>query len=144
MLRMLRHVIKGNIVGLLVDLNVPPSQAATVIDTFGMKMSATYLHAVLAQRAGAKLLPMTSEPRADGTCLVEIHPPLDIPAGSTTRQIAQLAWNFFEPRIRAKPELWMWAYKHWRFRPKDAAHAYPFYANESGKFERLLREQGGD
>jgi KDO2-lipid IV(A) lauroyltransferase len=142
MLRMLRFVMKGNIVGLLVDLNVSPSQAATVIETFGMKMCATYLHAVLAQRAGAKLVPVTSEPRADGTCLVEIHPPLDIPAGSTPRQIAQRAWDFFEQRIRLKPGLWMWAYKHWRFRPKGARHAYPFYANESGKFERLLRETG--
>jgi len=140
MLRMLRQVMKGNLVGMLIDLNLPPSQAATVIDTFGMKMCATYLHAVLAQRAGARLVPMTSEPRADGSCLVQLHPPLVIPEGSTKQEIAQMAWNFFEQRIRAKPELWMWVYKHWRFRPAGATHPYPYYANESGKFQRLLRE----
>ncbi len=138
MLRMLRQAMKGNIVGMLIDLNLPPSQAATVIETFGMKMCATSLHAILAQRAGASLVPMTSEPRADGTCRVQIHPPLEVPPGATTQQIAQIAWNFFEKVIREKPELWMWMYKHWRFRPRGDMHPYPFYANESGKFEKLV------
>jgi lauroyl/myristoyl acyltransferase len=139
MLRMLRSVVKGNIVGMLIDLNLSPSQAATVIDTFGMKMCATYMHAILAQRTGARLVPMTSEPLADGRCRVHVHPPLEIPEGSTGQQIAQMTWNFFEAHIRAKPELWMWVYKHWRFRPKGATHPYPFYAHESGKFQRLVR-----
>jgi len=139
MLRMLRQVMKGNYVGLLIDLNLPPTQSATIIETFGMKMCATYLHAVLAQRAGAHLIPMTSEPRPDGTCRVEIHPPLEIPEGATTQEITQLAWDFFEKIIRKNPALWMWAYKHWRYRPNAAKHAYPFYANESGKFEKLTR-----
>ena len=143
MLRMLRQVMKGNYVGLLIDLNLPPTQAATVIETFGMKMCVTYLHAVLAERAGARLVPMTSEPQADGTCRLIIHAPLEIPPGSTQQQTTQMAWDFFEKVIRQKPELWLWAYKHWRYRPKGDAHAYPFYANESGKFERLLRDTTG-
>lgn len=140
MLRMLRQVKKGNLVGMLIDLNLPPEQAATVIETFGMKMCSTYLHAVLAQRAGAALVPMTSDPLPDGRCLVELHPPLEIAEGATDHEIAQQAWDFFEQRIRARPELWMWVYKHWRFKPKGATHAYPFYANESGKFQKLLRK----
>jgi lauroyl/myristoyl acyltransferase len=139
MLRMLRQVLKGQCVGMLIDLNLPPSQSATVINTFGMKMCATHLHAILAKRAGARLVPMTSEPMPDGTCRVEIHPPLEIAEGASTREIAQTAWDFLEARIRQKPELWMWMYKHWRYRPRGATHAYPFYANESGKFEKLLR-----
>jgi len=139
MLRMLRSVMKGRFVGLLIDLNLPPTQAATVIETFGMKLCATFLHAILSQRTGAALVPMTSEPLLDGTCRVQIHPALEIPDGSTPQQITQIAWNFFERLIREKPELWMWAYKHWRYKPKGDPHAYPFYANESGKFERLLR-----
>jgi lauroyl/myristoyl acyltransferase len=139
MLRMLRLVLKGIWVGLLIDLNLPPSQAATVIDTFGMKLCATYLHSVLVQRAGARIIPMTSEPLPDGACRVEIHPPLEIAEGSTAQQIAQTSWDFFEQRIRQKPELWMWMYKHWRYKPRGDTHSYPFYANESGKFEKLLR-----
>ncbi|MGA3170950.1 MAG: hypothetical protein ABSE62_08025 [Chthoniobacteraceae bacterium] len=139
MLRMLRQVVKGNIVGMLIDLNLPPTQATTVIDTFGMKLCGTYLHAMLAQRAGARLIPVTSEPRPDGTCRVEIHPPLKIPEGATTQEITQIAWDFFEKIIRKNPASWMWTYKHWRYRPKGATHAYPFYANESGKFEKLMQ-----
>jgi len=139
MLRMLRRLENGELVGLLIDLNLSPSQAATVLDTFGMKMCSTYLHAILAQRTGARLLPMTAYPRPDGSCLVTIHPPLDIQEGATGQEIAQMAWNFLEKVIREKPELWMWVYKHWRFKPKGATHRYPYYAHESGKFEKLVR-----
>ena len=36
-----------------------------------------------------------------------------------------------------RPELWLWAYKHWRYRPADAKRPYPFYSNVSKKFEKL-------
>jgi lauroyl/myristoyl acyltransferase len=147
MLRMLRRLNNGEKVGLLIDLTLPPSQAATVIDAFGMKMCATHLHAILAQRTGARLVPMTARPNPDGTCRVILHPPLEIPAGATGQEIAQIAWNFLEALIREEPELWMWVYKHWRYRPKGATRRYPYYAHESGKFEKLARavseESGG-
>jgi hypothetical protein len=44
-----------------------------------------------------------------------------------------------EPIVRARPGAWLWPYKHFRYRPADAARAYPFYANESGKFDKLRR-----
>ena len=146
MLRMLRRLNNGEWAGLLIDLTLPPTKAATVIDTFGMKMCATHLHAILAQRTGARLLPMTARPNPDGSCRVILHPPLEIPEGATTQEIAQIAWNFLEKVIREEPELWMWVYKHWRFRPKGATRKYPYYAHESGKFEKLaqaLSEESG-
>jgi len=139
MLRLLRRLKNGELVGLLIDLNLPPSQAATVIDTFGMKMCATYTHAILAQKTGARLVPMTGDPKPDGTMRAIIHPPLEIPEGATGQEIAQIAWNFLEKQIRAKPEQWMWVYKHWRYRPKGSTRRYPYYAHESGKFEKLVR-----
>jgi Kdo2-lipid IVA lauroyltransferase/acyltransferase len=139
MLRLFKHLKRGGIVGLLIDLNIPPTQAATVIDEFGMKTCATLLHAALAQRTGAPLVPFTSEPLPDGTCRVVLHPPLQIAPGATPREITQACWDFFEPRLREDPRLWMWAYKHWRYKPRNAARPYPFYANESSKFEKLLR-----
>ena len=45
----------------------------------------------------------------------------------------------FEPRLRKDPGLWMWPYKHFRYKPRDADRPYPFYANESGAFEKLRR-----
>ena len=140
MLKMLKSVKRGGFVGMLIDLNVMPSQASTIIDAFGMKMCVTILHAVLAQRANALVIPMESEPLPDGSTKVILHTALAIPQDASIQQIVQICWDFFEPIIRAKPHLWMWSYKHWRFKPKGTTRPYPFYSNESGKFEKLLKE----
>jgi len=138
-IRMLKHTKRRGAVGALVDLNVPPTQAATVIEAFGMEMCVTILHAVIAQRAQVPLLPITTEPRADGSCVVRFHEPLSFSPETDLQKIAQTCWNAFEPVIGARPEFWMWAYKHWRYKPSDAQRPYPFYANASSKFEKLRR-----
>ncbi len=141
MIRLLKHVKRGGFGGILVDLNLPPTQAAAIIETFGMKTCVTLLHAVLAERGGAALVPMESRSFPDGRCHAVLHPPIAVPADATLAQIAQLCWNQLEPWVRENPESWMWAYKHWRYRPADAQRPYPFYANPSSKFEKLWREQ---
>ena len=141
MLRLLRAVKSGGATEMLVDLTLRPSQASTVIEAFGLKMCVTVLHAVLAQRAGALLVPFETEPRPDGTCRVTAHPPVEWPAGATTQEIAQRCWDRFEPIIRQSPELWLWPYKHFRYKPRQSARPYPFYANNSGRFEKLLRRE---
>ena len=138
-LRLLKIAKRGGTTGMLIDLNLPPVQAATVIEGFGMKMCVPLLHAVLAQRADALLVPVETLPQPDGTCRIIAHPAIDFPTDASLATIAQLCWDAFEPIIRARPELWLWPYKHFRFRPRETAHAYPDYANESGKFEQLLR-----
>ena len=138
-LRLLKIAKRGGTTGMLIDLNLPPVQAATVIEGFGMKMCVPLLHAVLAQRANALLVPVETVPQRDGTCRVIAHPAIEFPADAGLAAIAQRCWDAFVPILRARPELWLWPYKHFRFRPREAAHAYPDYANESGKFENLLR-----
>jgi lauroyl/myristoyl acyltransferase len=139
MLKLFKHVKRNGIVGLLIDLNIPPSQAATVIDEFGMKTCATLVHVALAQRTGALLVPLTGEPLPDGTCRVVVHPPVRLPADASPQQAAQECWNYFEAMIRKNPGLWMWAYKHWRYKPRAGAVTYPFYAKNSSAFEKLLK-----
>jgi Kdo2-lipid IVA lauroyltransferase/acyltransferase len=139
MLRLLKAVRRGSATGMLLDLSVHPTQAATIIEGFGLKMCVTMLHAVLAQRAGTLLVPFESVPLADGTCRIIAHPPVDCPAGASRHEIAQRCWDFFEPILRANPEKWLWSYKHFRHRPRDAARPYPLYANHSPDFEKLLR-----
>ena len=138
-LRLLKIAKRGGATGMLIDLNLAPTQAATVIEGFGLKMCVPLLHAVLAQRAGALLVPLETQPQADGTCRVIAHPAVEIPEGASLGEIAQCCWDTYEPFLRARPELWLWPYKHFRFRPRDAARAYPAYSNESAKFEKLLR-----
>jgi KDO2-lipid IV(A) lauroyltransferase len=138
MLRLLRQVCKGGGAGMLADLNLRPSEAATVIEGFGRKMCVTFLHAVLAQRGRARLVPVEGFPLRDGTCRIVLHPPLVIAPEATYQQIAQQCWDFFEPTIRAQPEYWLWAYKHWRFKPEGAKCEYPSYAKARVEFDRLL------
>lgn len=138
MIRMLKHVRRGGVAGMLADLNLRPSDAATVIDTFGMKMCVTFLHAVLAQRGGAKLIPAEGMALPNGKCRVKFHPALKIAPDASLQQISQQCWDFFEPTIRGNPAHWLWAYKHWRFKPRGLVGKYPSYSQECIEFDRLL------
>lgn len=144
LLRLLRIAMRGGATGMLLDLNLRPTQAATVIEGFGMKMCVPLLHAVLAQRAGALLVPVETVPSPDGRCRVVAHAPVEIDPAWDTARIAQRCWEVVEPWIKARPELWLWAYKHFRYRPRAAARPYPEYANESARFEKLLRSLPGE
>jgi KDO2-lipid IV(A) lauroyltransferase len=149
LLRMLKVAKRGKVTSLMVDLNLPPSQAATVIETFpdpasgkeGLFMCVSVLHAVLAQRLGSFLAPVETQPATDGTCRVIVHPPLEVNEEDSLRSLAQKCWNAFEPFIRARPELYLWSYKHFRYHPKNASRRYPFYSNVNSRFEKLLRQQ---
>jgi KDO2-lipid IV(A) lauroyltransferase len=144
LLRMLRIAKRGGATGMLIDLNLRPTQAATVVEAFGprgLKMCVPLLHAALAQRAGALLVPVETQPQPDGTCRIVAHPALEFYRDTSLAEIAQRCWETFEPILRARPAEWLWPYKHFRFRPRAAARSYPAYAHESGKFEKLLRAQ---
>jgi Kdo2-lipid IVA lauroyltransferase/acyltransferase len=143
MLRLFKNLRRGGHSSFLCDLTVPPTQAATIIRAFGMKMSVTVLHAALAQRTGRPVVLMISIPQPDGTYLVRQWAPQYFTATQSLPDIAQHLWDQLEPVIRAAPEHWMWMYKHWRYRPTDpveAAVPYPSYANVSKKFSALEAE----
>jgi lauroyl/myristoyl acyltransferase len=145
MLRLLKTVKRGGSTGMLLDLNLRPSQAATIIEAFGhpgLEMSVSFLHALLAQRAGTLLFPVETQPQPDGTCRVIAHPPVEWPEGASVQEIAQHCWNAMEPLIHARPSEWLWPYKHFRYRPSSAERPYPGYANSSSKYEKLRRSLG--
>ena len=138
MLKLLRAVRRGGGSGLLIDLALKLDHPGVVIDALGMKMYVTFLHALLHSRTGIPMIPVTNVPHPDGTCTVTAHPPLKFPAGASYQQIAQGCWDFFEPFIRERPELWLWNYRHWRYKPKDATREYPFYAHKAKKFDQAI------
>ncbi len=138
MLRLLKSVRRGGGAGLLVDLALRLDQPGEIIDAFGMKMHVTFLHALLHARTGVPMVPVTNVPHPDGTCTITAHPPLVFAPDTGLAEMTQACWDFFEPFIRARPDLWLWNYKHWRYKPRDAGREYPFYAHVSKKFERIL------
>jgi len=123
---------------LLVDLTVPPSQGAVVIDCFGLKTSVTAAHAWLHERTGVPIVPAHCEPLPDGRYRLIFHPQIDITAGMSHQQIAQACWNSFEPYVRKNPAPWLWMYKHWRYLPAKPDRPYPFYANFLRPFEDIV------
>ena len=143
MLRLLKCVLRGENTAILADLSLLPHQIPVALETFGpnpLEICATRLHIVLAQRGNALLVPVLTEPLANGKIRVRAEPPIETTPEMCPRKIAQETWAVFENCIRAKPELWLWSYKHFRFRPADATRAYPFYASVSEGFDSIRKE----
>jgi len=143
MLRMLRHVKRGGTVAFLADLTVAPDQISTVNSTFDLEMCVSVLNGIFALRGGALIVPIMCIPQPDGGALLQAFEPLDIPADATLSTVTQLCWDCFEPIIRAQPGLWMWPYKHFRYKPQGTTVPFPFYANEWAAFDKLRIESFG-
>ena len=143
MIRMLKLLKSGGRFWMTCDLTLDPREAGVVIDTFGgLKMSVTPMQAVLALRTGAKIVPAECRPEPDGTYRIIYNKPLEFPPGATAAEITQRCWNVLEPSILEQPECWLWAYKHWRFRPGgDQSGRYPFYANVAKRFDKQMAKQ---
>jgi len=144
MLRTLRHLRDGGKMGMLIDLNLKPSEGPVIISCFGRFLTpVTRLPAELALRTGAALVPVECLPRQDGGYIVRYLPELSLTASSRVEEIAQACWDALEPGLRVHPELWLWSYKHWRYRPGGPeGRDYPFYAGEYEPYQELLMERG--
>ena len=138
-MRLYKVLRRGGRTALLVDLTVPPSQGAVVIECFGLKTCVTSAHAWLHEHTGVAVVPAHCEPLADGRYRIVFHRKIDVVEGMTHQQVAQACWNSFEPYVRKNPAPWLWMYKHWRYKPADAQRPYPFYANVAPQFEKLLK-----
>jgi len=128
---------KGGHAAFLPDLTVPPGQAATVIKVFGLKVSVTVLGAFLLKRTGLPVISGFVLPLEDGRYLGYCFAPLRFPPEATEQEIAQACWDKVEPVIAARPEHWLWMYKHFRFRPAEGGEKYPPYSNPSSAFEKM-------
>ena len=139
MLRLTKALARGSNAGFLTDLNVKPGRAASVIECFGMKTCVTTLHVLLAQRLKLPIQPALCLPLEDGRYQVKLLPRFSPSSETLPKVVAQQCWNLFEQEIRARPDLWMWMYKHWRYLPEEGQREhYPEYANVSKDFAKLL------
>jgi len=143
LIRMLKHLKGGGKFGALTDLSLDPKHNTVPIRCFGLWTSASPILHALCDRTGAKLIPCECVPQADGTYLARYLPAIEIPPNASATEITQLCWNELERSIRARPELWLWAYKQWRFKPsRGDVSRYPAYANPAKRFDRLIAGAG--
>jgi KDO2-lipid IV(A) lauroyltransferase len=144
-IRFLKFVRQGGKVGAAADLSVDPRLGAIPIRSFGLWTAASPMASLIATRENAPLFLAEMIPTPAGTFRMVFHPRLALASGATAAEISQLCWEVIEPLIAARPELWLWSYKQWRFRPTWADPAdYPAYAQTAPRFDRLLREAGLD
>ena len=74
--------------------------------------------AEIALRQKANVLPSFIERRPDGSHLVRILPPLDLP--SDPKEATALMTAKIEEQVRRRPEQWVWWHKRWRRQPPVA------------------------
>jgi Kdo2-lipid IVA lauroyltransferase/acyltransferase len=139
LIRMLKVLKAGGKFGVLTDLSLDPKHSTVAIRNFGLWTSSSPILHALRDRTGAKLIPCECLPQPDGTYIARYLPAVEIPPDAMAADITQLCWNEIERSIRARPELWLWAYKQWRFKPSVGdVSRYPGYANPAKRFDRLL------
>ena len=140
-----KHLKSGGSVGILTDLQLHPRDNPVVpVKSFGRWCPMTKMHAILHKRTGFPIVPMESIPMPDGRYRHVAHEPMFFPPEATEQEIVQKTWDLLEPQIRRQPEPWLWAYKHWRFRPTEAAPGYPWYAEKSKHFDELMKSLTAD
>jgi len=139
MLRLFKHLKRGGSAGALVDLKVDVMRNGTPMRTFGLLTSASPLHCVLAQRTGLPVVPIMALQARDGRQIIRFCDPIYVAPDEAIPAAMQRCWDVFENVIRARPELWLWMYKHWRYRPAGADSAeWPDYAIVLPEFDELL------
>jgi len=140
LIRMVKLLRTGGKVGAASDLSVDPKLGAIPIRCFGLWTAASPMAAILAKRGGARLVPSMILPSEDGKFRILYSPPLELPEDASDQEITQACWDALEPHIRADPGRWLWAYKHWRFKPSIGGEGYPAYANTAKRFDALIQE----
>ena len=141
-LKLYKALRRGGAIALLLDLTLPPREGAVVIDCFGLKTSVTAAHAWLSKQTGAPIVVGHCEPLKDGRYRVVFHSPIRPAAEDSDQEIAQKCWDLVEPVIARNPAPWLWMYKHWRYRPAVSDRLYPFYAQSSPRFDKLIAGAG--
>jgi len=143
LIRMLKLLKAGGKFGALTDLSLDPKLGTVAIRCFGLWTSSSPILHGLRDRTGAKLIPCECVPQKDGTYLARYLPAVEIPPNASAAEITQLCWNEIERSITERPELWLWAYKQWRFKPSEGSEEelarYPIYANTAKRFDELIK-----
>jgi lauroyl/myristoyl acyltransferase len=122
MLRLIRTARRGGNIALLPDLNLSPQGAAASINVFGVSAWMTAAHVEISRRCDAPMVLAVCEPQSDGRAILRV---LDVisAGGSNSHlsrtELTQMVWDRIEDAVRQRPELWLWMYRHWRYRPAE-------------------------
>jgi len=126
MLKLIRSARRGGNIAMLPDLNLNPQGAAVSINVFGVSAWMTAAHVEIARRCNAPMVLAVCEPQRDGRAILRV---LDVihAGGSNSHlsrtELTQMVWDRIEDAVRQRPELWLWMYRHWRYRPTEKSES---------------------
>lgn len=124
---LLRRLARGQVIGLLPDLEV--SRLAGIrLPFLGREALVMTAPAALARAAKKPLLPAANLRQPDGTYRLVFGDPIPPPASKADTRATTQAWiAVFEAWIRAHPDQWLWIHDRWRSpaSPTDAAPLMP-------------------
>lgn len=125
---MFRVLRKGELLGIMADLNVQEKEGVFV-DFFGVPASTTTGIAKLALSTNAAVLPAFAVwDEAKQKYVVHLEPALDyektVDVDEDIKTLTQKMTNVVEEYIRRYPEQWLWIHKRWNTRPKGEPGFY--------------------
>jgi KDO2-lipid IV(A) lauroyltransferase len=126
--QMFRVLRKGELLGILADLNVQEKEGVFV-DFFGVPASTTTGIAKLALATNAAVLPAFAVwNEAKGKYVVHLEPAVEYEktddADADVKNLTQDITRVVERYVRSFPEQWLWIHKRWNTRPKGEAGFY--------------------
>ncbi|MBM3887974.1 MAG: lysophospholipid acyltransferase family protein [Verrucomicrobia bacterium] len=124
----LRALHRGEVISMMMDINVKPTDGGVWVDYCGLPVSVSGLSALLAKRTGAPIMGAVCHSLSDGRYRVVIGPEIPYQPDEDVSVITQRIMKFAENALREKPEDWWWVYKRWKYRPVGTALPYPFYS----------------
>jgi KDO2-lipid IV(A) lauroyltransferase len=114
---LLRVMRGGSVLAMLIDQDTRVD--GVWVPFFGRLAYTPSGAAEIALRQKAAVLPAFDERRPDGSHLLRVLPPLDLPADVTAATAAMTV--AIEEQIRRRPEQWVWMHRRWRRRPPSEA-----------------------
>jgi KDO2-lipid IV(A) lauroyltransferase len=102
----IKRVKKGEIVGLLSDLNAREWGYQTTF--FGKKASFYNAPVILSMRGKAPLIPSFVERQKDGTQLIRFEKPIEWKKGTKMSEKIRQYVERYESAFRRRPDLWCW------------------------------------
>lgn len=125
---MFRVLKKGELLGILADLNVQEKEGVFV-DFFGVPASTTTSIAKLALATGAAVLPAFAVWDESKTkYVVHLEPEIkydpDDDSDAGVRDLTQKITSVVEKYVRLYPEQWLWIHKRWNTRPAGEKPLY--------------------
>ncbi len=117
MIKLVRTLRKGKMIGLLIDQGTSRGEGVDVT-FFGHKTNATYAASLLGARYNCPILPVYCIRKSDAKLTVVVEPPLklhktdDVRADLQTN--TQIMTDSVEKIVSLYPEQWLWFHKRWK------------------------------